>query len=208
MARTPAQAVAWAIQPRRGYGGLCLKHAREAYGVAARYAYARQAWQATKHRHPQTTLAGVPVGALLWMDSSWSKYGHVAIYTGNGKMATTDSAKATTQHVTVQSWLNAGWRLLGWSEDINGVRVAPTGNPSPPVASGDLYLGVKGSEVGNYQREMNRVFPSYSKLSPDNSYGPRTAAVTREFQRRAGLAVDGVVGPATKAALRKYGVKV
>lgn len=42
----------------------------------------------------------------------------------------------------------------------------------------------------------------------DGRFGPRTARAVRAFQRRAGLAVDGIAGPATRRALaRASGVK-
>ncbi len=39
--------------------------------------------------------------------------------------------------------------------------------------------------------------------SIDGGYGPGTAGAVRRFQRRAGLGVDGVAGPATLRALRR-----
>lgn len=206
MTRTAEQAAAWARVPRVGYGGMCLKHARMAWGVPAKYGHARLAWQQARFRHPTTSLAGIPVGAPIFLDRASSKYGHVATYLGNGQMGTTDSAKRTTQVVPVQSWLNAGWRLLGWTEDLNGVKLpigsSTTSPPSPPPApSGVLQVGSTGPAVKALQGRLNRDYPAYSKLVADGVFGAATERVVREFQRRSNLAVDGVAGPATLAKL-------
>lgn len=71
-----------------------------------------------------------------------------------------------------------------------------------------LTLGSSGSKVKKLQRELNRVFPTYSKLATDGHFGAKTRDVIREFQRRAGLVVDGTAGPLTQSALKKYGLKV
>jgi N-acetyl-anhydromuramyl-L-alanine amidase AmpD len=65
---------------------------------------------------------------------------------------------------------------------------------------------LSGDDVRALQAGLNRVFPSYSHLTVDGSYGPGTAAVVREFQQRSGLSADGVVGPATRSALAKAGI--
>lgn len=168
--RTPAQAVSWASQPRAGFGGMCLKHARQSYNVPARFGHARLAWQNTQFRHVQSNLNGVPVGAPIWMDRNGSQFGHVAIFVGNGRMATTDSAQRLTQVVAVQSWLNAGWRILGWSQDINGVRVINAG-------------GGGGGGGGS--------------LVVDGTWGPLTQ---RSLQARLGTPVDGQISSQWRGA--------
>lgn len=60
-----------------------------------------------------------------------------------------------------------------------------------------LRKGSKGVNVSVLQNHMNRVYPAYSRLRVDGDFGPATEAVVREFQRRAGLVVDGIVGPKT-----------
>lgn len=76
-----------------------------------------------------------------------------------------------------------------------------------------LRRGARNTAVAKLQRDLNRVFPTYSKLKPDSSYGPKTEDVVKEFQRRAKAAgayrgaVDGVVGPLTWDALGVYGIR-
>lgn len=83
--------------------------------------------------------------------------------------------------------------------------VVPPINTAVPTV---MKLGDVNSYVGKLQAEMNRVFPSYSKLKVDNSYGYATYAVIAEFQRRARIGVDGTCGPLTQKELKKYGVKL
>lgn len=85
----------------------------------------------------------------------------------------------------------------------------PTGGPtvtaSAPVARTTLRAGYTGRNVSALQAGLNRLFPSYSRLVVDGDYGPATTKVVKEFQARAGLTADGVVGPKTWQALERYG---
>lgn len=81
---------------------------------------------------------------------------------------------------------------------------APSKPASKPVTA--LVYGSKGAQVKKLQQGLNRVFPAYSRLAVDGSYGPATRNVIREFQRRVGIVVDGHCGPITQAHLKKYGV--
>jgi len=74
-----------------------------------------------------------------------------------------------------------------------------------------LHQGDTGPAVGALQTFLNDTFPLYSHLDLDQQYGPKTAAVVAEFQRRAGVTGPGVdvdgrmVGPLTWAALERFG---
>lgn len=70
-----------------------------------------------------------------------------------------------------------------------------------------LQIGSKGEDVRRLQDGLNRVFPSYSRLVEDGSFGRATEAVVKEFQRRVNLTADGVVGTRTREALNKNGVR-
>ncbi|MFA5607162.1 MAG: peptidoglycan-binding domain-containing protein [Leucobacter sp.] len=80
--------------------------------------------------------------------------------------------------------------------------------PVAPHAPGAVYLGAdcaryecKSDRVAALQKRLNDHYPAYSSLAVDGEYGPLTAAVVSEFQRRAGITADGIAGPATLAAL-------
>jgi peptidoglycan hydrolase-like protein with peptidoglycan-binding domain len=67
----------------------------------------------------------------------------------------------------------------------------------PPYPTITLRNGDQGNQVRRLQVLLNRDYPAYSKLEEDGAFGPKTEAVIREFQRRAGLPVNGIAGPET-----------
>ncbi|MGI5860481.1 MAG: peptidoglycan-binding protein [Myxococcales bacterium] len=66
-----------------------------------------------------------------------------------------------------------------------------------------LRSGARGSAVKTLQTLLRNK--GYS-IAVDGSFGPKTLAAVKAFQRARGLAVDGVVGPKTWAALGASGV--
>ncbi|MCW2615093.1 MAG: hypothetical protein JWN08_2087, partial [Frankiales bacterium] len=59
-------------------------------------------------------------------------------------------------------------------------------------------LGRSGDAVRALQQ---RLRDRGWRIEVDGTFGPRTAAVVRDFQRRRGLEADGLVGPLTRSAL-------
>jgi peptidoglycan hydrolase-like protein with peptidoglycan-binding domain len=73
-----------------------------------------------------------------------------------------------------------------------------TGGSSSSSSNQTLQLGSKGTAVKQLQRKLS--------VSPVSGYyGNETRAAVKRFQRRHGLAADGVAGPDT---LRKLGIRV
>lgn len=66
----------------------------------------------------------------------------------------------------------------------------------------NLSYGMRGPAVTKLQGWLNRAMPD---LIPgpavDGIFGPSTQTYVKEFQSRAGLSPDGIVGPQTLAAL-------
>lgn len=74
--------------------------------------------------------------------------------------------------------------------------------PTPKPGRGVIRRGSKGQLVKDLQNRLKRDYGLYaSKLVSDGIFGPATEAVVKEFQRRAGLVVDGIVGERTWAKL-------
>lgn len=101
-----------------------------------------------------------------------------------------------------------------------GVRLATDDHgtlPTSPASSSSsvLSIGSTGGRVGRLQSGLRKTFPAYRRAIPlknqrlivvDNSFGPETDAWVREFQRRTGITIDGIVGPQTVRELAKYGI--
>ena len=88
-------------------------------------------------------------------------------------------------------------------------------SPKPPAKKPTVKVrvlrrGTKGADVKRLQSELNRVFPGYPGplLKVDGDFGPATEAYVKEFQRRAGLTRDGVVGIKTRSKLKSMGVRL
>jgi lysozyme family protein/peptidoglycan hydrolase-like protein with peptidoglycan-binding domain len=84
-------------------------------------------------------------------------------------------------------------------------RGTPTTTPVPTgslTGTPMLRSGSSGPQVALLQTALNR---NGAALTVDSDFGPRTEAAVRAFQARNHLEVDGVVGPATAAALNRTG---
>ena len=70
-----------------------------------------------------------------------------------------------------------------------------------PVCFGLSKIGSRGTEVRNIQSRLKAW--DYYFYTVDGIYGWRTAEAVKKYQRKHGLAVDGICGPAT---LQKIGL--
>lgn len=77
----------------------------------------------------------------------------------------------------------------------------PSTDPAPSTSTGPvLQKGVNGEATRALQRVLNAWYP-FLKLTEDGVFGNATEAAVKELQRRAGLEMDGIVGPKTRAVL-------
>lgn len=64
-----------------------------------------------------------------------------------------------------------------------------------------LKKGSQGNDVATLQKNLNKVLGT--KLVEDGDFGTKTFDAVKAFQKKAGLDVDGIYGPATDKALQK-----
>lgn len=115
------------INRKTGYGGLCLAWVRQCFlykgkVVPAVHPTAIAAYRATKKKH---TGRKPPYGVPVWFGPSpWVSAGHVAFSLGDGTVLTTNSSTNKIHRVSI-NLIEKQWKqeYLGWSEDINGVRI-------------------------------------------------------------------------------------
>jgi hypothetical protein len=100
--------------------GLCLSFVRQAFGARGGQYDAKSAWHQAKHRHSHGTP---PKGAaVFWLGHT---HGHIAISVGGGKCLSTDIRRRGKADIVPISEIHRRWGLtyVGWSEDVNGVRL-------------------------------------------------------------------------------------
>ena len=64
-----------------------------------------------------------------------------------------------------------------------------------------LKMGSSGDEVTKLQKRLTKA--GFDTGGADGAFGPKTEAALKAFQESAGIAVDGIAGPATNGALAK-----
>lgn len=204
-ARTGSTAIAWARNqiksPSRGYRQLCLQFTRLCYGVAASAPDANAGWRNATKRHAATSGANIPAGVPVW----WAvgSYGHVAISTGNGKCVSNDILRSGKVDEVSIDYITKRWgaRLLGWSEDINGVTVYTAPKPAPTPASPSVSISAlraarnsdpqkSGTPVGSAGAQVKLLEQALIKTGwlgskhADGHYGTATVRAVQAFQRK------------------------
>jgi hypothetical protein len=116
-------AVRWAKHRHYWPTRTCMVFVRTALGVSGRYPTPRVAWSAAHHRH-RTAFKRIPAGVPVYTAGRTAP-GHIVLSLGHGKVRSTDWPRAGHVATVKLRKLLRSWHhhYLGWSEDLNGVRV-------------------------------------------------------------------------------------
>ena len=121
--------------------GWCHRFARNVFGAPMGYNSAWEAWQATEYKHP--TSEPLPSGAavLLWFSHygtygsppTYGNWGHVAIHVPGIGIYTSPGYGYGQEVWTTIGQIESRFasKYVGWSEDINGLRVAAPSTSTP-----------------------------------------------------------------------------
>jgi hypothetical protein len=106
--------------------GMCLQWVRgPCWGIGSLYGSAIEAWNGAKFKHPGDRHP--PKGAPMFYKGG--QYGHIVISRGDGElMRSTDCTSTGRVSNEDLDWIVTHWGrdYLGWTEDLNGVRLPLT----------------------------------------------------------------------------------
>lgn len=137
MTRTGQAAVDWAMKEAahasRDWYRDCKMFVRLAFLVPSDGTpNAGAAWDRAHFKHPTSDPSSIPLGVPVFWEME-SVADHVAVSIGGGIVVSTDWPTSHDVGTVGISTLSNSWhgRLLGWTEDIDGVRVWTP--PAPPL---------------------------------------------------------------------------
>jgi hypothetical protein len=115
--------------------GWCLRFTQKVWGAPARYKSAWDAWNATTLKHAPTENIPTDVSVVVWFEhwgtygengnSYYGNWGHVVSWiAGRGYLSSPTRGTGQQWFGTIQEVERAfNAKYVGWSEDINGLRV-------------------------------------------------------------------------------------
>ncbi|MCI5074779.1 N-acetylmuramidase domain-containing protein [Oricola sp.] len=110
----------------------------------------------------------------------------------------TDVIRAHDWATFARAYNGPGYRTHRYDSRIAAAYARHARGAKAPAGGAVLRRGDGGETVADLQRMLTATgYP----LAPDGRFGPATARAVERFQSDLGLAVDGIVGPQTRAAL-------
>lgn len=175
----------------------CLGEVQSAYQVPVHmYPSAINQWYNAKHKHHGDRHP--PIGAPVYY--SGGRYGHVAIYVGNGLVRSTDAGGAGRMATVTHDWFRTHWgySYLGWSGDIADKDIT-FGPKMVEVYVSKLHPGVDNSDsvrmlrLALIRRGFLKVQRPLSEDRPGNKYTSAVAEAVKKWQKKKGHKQTGIL---------------
>jgi hypothetical protein len=149
-----------------------------------------------------TDFSKIAIGEAVWMD------GHIGIYIGNG-LAVEASPKwkngvqITACNRDVSGYNRRNWTKHGKLPYVTYEAAEGAQSATVKVELEILKRGATGAQVKTLQRLLSAFGISIGIWGIDGSFGAATEKAVIAYQKKKGLAQDGIVGAATWGALLK-----
>jgi hypothetical protein len=199
---------------------MCLYHVQTWLGAPWSGPYAEWSWHKWGGQHPGDK--NPPPGVPVYWHNPRSKYGHIALSVGGGRVRTTDFPRGHVSEHSIDYVTRAwGLRYLGWSSRIGGRSIPGIRSSAPSRSHGSghhvyvnkLHYGQKNSDsVKEMQRRLIKLGFRIPAGVTGNYFGQTDRAV-RAWQRHIGDRPDRAghssIGPRQAARLfRGAGVTI
>lgn len=168
----------------RGFTDWCLAQV----GIDLKGEGATSQWNTSANWEIQGTIDGMPVDTLVCL---FVKKGSKMEHTGLGYNMQSCECSSGVQYFQNRK---SKWTHYAVPKGITGGIPLPDSKPI-------LKKGDKGPYVKELQIELINRGYDLGKWGADGSFGKQTESAVKQFQKDHGLAVDGIVGPATWEAL-------
>ena len=158
-------------------------------------------WNNKANWKAKGTIASIPDDKLVCLfvqdKNNKSKMSH----TGLGYKGETVECSSGVQHFTKRNKKWTHWGLPA-CEDGN-IQTPPEPTPTPEKKKPTIRRGSSGKYVKECQNDLISLGYDVGKTGADGKFGKNTEKAVKEFQKAKKLAVDGIVGAKTWAALDK-----
>lgn len=128
----------------------------------------------------------IEIGSALWIK------GHIGVYIGNGLAVESTSKWKSKVQITSVNCTKTGYNRRDWVKHgklpyVEYSSAIKTTSISLPI----LQAGSKGEAVKTLQALLNK---NGAVLNADGIFGSKTTAALKDFQRKAGIEIDGICG--------------
>lgn len=133
------------------YAGMCLRFTQSVFGSPVKYRSAWEAWNATQFKHTDAFPDGV--ACVVWMSHygtygsppSYENWGHVVTRFADGRFLSSPGSgygQAWFNSIAeIEIYFNA--KYVGWSEDLNGLRIIEHRNNPEESFEEDMYSKIQ-----------------------------------------------------------------
>lgn len=195
--------------------GFCLAYAQAVFGHNRLYADATTAWQNTKYKHLDQNFPNVAVPIWFSYKLNGVDLGHVAVRLPNGQIYSSPWEQGTThavlnsipQLISIYSDNQKNpMKYLGWSEDIEELRVAQPDiiNDMPTPAEVNLaFAAVLNRQATNAEKKLysTRSWDNFLQTLYNNSTSQRAKASNYDKLQASYNALKAQTGDTSDATL-------